>query len=142
MFSDSLSNLTKVEVVSNVKSFVPFVLLCGIQTFEAKPLAVFSTYLRDLFSPRKITMNNTIVLLVLAAFVGFASSTFAQTAAPQPTDDTQFWSDTQVTIKLVKDKKKREVVSLLFGGTLRVGRNITHLVDERGAVGFEFNLRQ
>jgi hypothetical protein len=84
-------------------------------------------------------MRNTIVLLVLAAFVGFASSSFAQTA--QPTDDTQFWNDTQVAVKLAKDKKKRELVSLVFGGTLRVGRNITHLVDERAAVNIEFNLR-
>src|SRR5688572_6268256 len=93
--------------------------------------------LRNLCSPRKITMRNTIVLVVLAAFVGFASSSFAQTA--QPTDDTQFWNDTQVAIKLAKDKKKRELVSLVFGGTLRVGRNITHLVDERAAVNIEFN---
>jgi hypothetical protein len=85
-------------------------------------------------------MRNLIVLLVLAAFVCFASSCFAQTSL-QPTDDTQFWSDIQVTVKVAKDKKEREFVSLLFGGTLRVGRNITHPVDERGAVGIDFNLR-
>lgn len=86
-------------------------------------------------------MRNTIILLVLAAFVGFASSSYAQTIN-LPTDDTQFWSDVQVGIKLVKDEKKRELITLLFGGTFRLGRDISHPVDERASVGIDFNLRK
>jgi hypothetical protein len=86
-------------------------------------------------------MRNTIILLVLAALVGFASSSNAQTVRP-PTDDTQFWSDVQIVTKLVKDEKKREVVSLVFGGVFRLGRDISHPVDERASVGIDFNLRK
>lgn len=87
-------------------------------------------------------MRNTIILLVLAAFVGFAGSSYAQTARPQPTDDTQFWSDVQIVTKLVKDEKKRDVVSLVLGGVFRLGRDISHPVDERATVGIDFNLRK
>ena len=86
-------------------------------------------------------MRNTIILLVLAAVVGFASSSYAQTVHP-PTDDTQFWSDVQIVTKLVKDEKKRDVVSLVLGGVFRLGRDISRPVDERAAVGIDFNLRK
>jgi len=58
-----------------------------------------------------------------------------------PARDAQFWNDVQLSIPLKKSADgKKEKISLLFAGTLRIGRNVTHPVDERVAVGLEFKV--
>src|SRR6266567_5009615 len=56
----------------------------------------------------------------------------AQSSAPAPRADTQSWNDVQIAIPV------NERLDLLLLGTLRVGRHITHPVDERAGVGFSF----
>jgi hypothetical protein len=57
----------------------------------------------------------------------------AVTRRPVPKDDTQEWNDVQITVPLNK------TVDFILLGTLRIGRNITHPVDER--IGFNFSYK-
>jgi hypothetical protein len=61
----------------------------------------------------------------------FAGSVRGQSTSSQR-HDTQNWNDTQLSIALNKK------VDLLILGTLRLGRDISHPVDERGGFGFSF----
>lgn len=49
-------------------------------------------------------------------------------------DDTQLWNDVQIAVPVTKS------IDLVFLGTLRIGRNISHPVDERIGVGFAFKV--
>lgn len=74
-------------------------------------------------------------------FLLFSTPIFSQTTPPEK--DVQIWNDTQISIPLIKSKdKKTDRVSLIFYGALRFGRNVTHLVDERIGVGFEFRVNK
>src|SRR5262249_35149493 len=57
----------------------------------------------------------------------------AQTSASLPRDDSQLWNEVQLTAPLY------EKVDLQLGGSLRVGRDVSHLVYERISIGFAFN---
>ena len=82
-------------------------------------------------------MNIVIKYFFIIILLGI--SVFSQTTAPER--DFQLWNDYQVTVPIKKsNQKKSERVSLLFYGTLRVGRNLSHLVDERIGVGVEFRV--
>lgn len=73
------------------------------------------------------------LLLILPAY--------SQTGPPER--DFQSWNDLQISIPIKKSKdKKSERVSLVFYGTLRFGRNLSHLVDERIGIGVEFRLNK
>lgn len=63
------------------------------------------------------------------------SPSFAQTSAPLPRDDQQFWNETQFIKPLDKTH------DLLILAVLRVGRGFERPVDERigGGVAFKFN---
>jgi len=50
--------------------------------------------------------------------------------------DNQFWSDVQVAVPVTKD------IDFNMLGTLRLGRDISHSVDERIGVGFTFRFGQ
>src|SRR5215210_6211364 len=52
--------------------------------------------------------------------------------APAPKSDTQSWNDIQLTIPLNKQ------FDFILTGTLRIGRNITHPVDERIGISFSY----
>lgn len=71
-------------------------------------------------------------LVVLST--GWLTFAPAQAALPVPEDDTQMWHDAQASVALSK-----EVDFNLFG-TVRFGRDLTHLVDRRAGVGFTFKL--
>jgi len=68
-----------------------------------------------------------IALLLLT----FAGSAFAQSASSLRSD-TQQWSDIQVAVPLTKQ------IDFVLFGTLRIGRDVSHPVDERLGVGFAF----
>lgn len=51
---------------------------------------------------------------------------------PVPEEDTQEWNDVQLSVPLNKE------VDFNLSGTLRLGRNVTHLIDRRVGVGFTF----
>lgn len=69
---------------------------------------------------------------------------FSQTT--QPRNDSQFWNDTQFTIPLKKEKddkgKEFDRVALVVTTTLRVGRNLQSLVDERISIGVDFKVNK
>ena len=65
------------------------------------------------------------VCLVVLVFSGVACAQFDQT-------DNQQWTDVQVAVPMTK------MVDFNVLGTLRLGRDITHPVDERIGVGFTF----
>lgn len=83
------------------------------------------------------------LFFALALIILFSTLTFPQTP---PTDDVQFWNETSLTIPLFKTKdekgKETERVSLFFNGVLRLGRNVSHLVDERIGFGFDFKINK
>jgi len=60
-----------------------------------------------------------------------AATTAAQTAG-DPREDVQFWNETQLIIPM------NERVDLMIFGVLRVGRDLSRPVDERGGVGVAF----
>lgn len=67
-----------------------------------------------------------------AIYTCFAGVAWAQTALPVPDEDTQLWSDVQLTVPL---KKKLDVI---LTGSFRLGRGLTHPVSERGAISFAY----
>lgn len=78
-----------------------------------------------------------------AAVILFSTDVFSQKA---PKRDFQFWNDTQVSFPLIKTKNKNnkeiEKLSFFVSGTLRVGRNISHFVDERIGAGFDIYINK
>jgi hypothetical protein len=62
------------------------------------------------------------------------STGVAQSRSPAPHTDTQSWNDLQVTVPLNKE------IDMILLGTLRIGRSVTHPVDERVGVNFRFNV--
>lgn len=71
-------------------------------------------------------------IAVCSIFTCVAGIASAQATSPPPTDDTQLWSDVQLTVPL---KKK---VDLILTGTFRLGRNLTNPIEERGAISLAF----
>lgn len=69
--------------------------------------------------------------LLIALCFGLAA---AATVAAQDDEDTQSWNDLQVSIPLVQK------VDLLLLGTVRVGRNVSSLVEGRIGGGLNFHL--
>ncbi|MGH9900441.1 MAG: DUF2490 domain-containing protein [Pyrinomonadaceae bacterium] len=51
-------------------------------------------------------------------------------------DDTQSWNEVQITVPLKK------WVDLVVGGQLRLGRNVTDFVDERGGMALTFKVHK
>lgn len=62
------------------------------------------------------------------------NSASAQSLRPTPEGDTQMWHDAQAAVALSKD------VDFNLFGTVRFGRDITHLVDRRAGIGFTFRV--
>lgn len=73
--------------------------------------------------------SQTLVCAVFICSVGIASG---QTIAPAPTDDTQLWNDLQITVPV---KKK---VDLIFTGSFRLGRSVSHPVGQRAGISFAY----
>lgn len=85
--------------------------------------------------PHRVPMKQISLLLVsCVALFCFTRTTFAQTPAPE--NDTQLWTDVQLQHWL----NKKKTVDLIFTGTFRLGRNLSHPVDERAGLGFAFKL--
>ena len=79
--------------------------------------------------------------ILISLILIFAFSALSQSILPER--DSQFWIDTQITIPLKKSKdKKIERISLIFYGSLRAGRNLQALIDERIGVGVEFRFNR
>ncbi len=74
----------------------------------------------------------TIILVLL-----LLDGVLAQSTATVPENDTQLWTEVQITKPIVKDK-----IDLLLTGTFRLGRNITHPVDERFAIAIDFKVNK
>lgn len=78
----------------------------------------------------KIKLKNilisTVLLIILSSFL------YSQNQVELPTDDTQIWNEIQVTHSFSNK------IDGFVNGSFRVGRNITHLVDERIGGGFTF----
>lgn len=66
-----------------------------------------------------------------ALMLCFAGNITAQTQSA-PRDDTQSWNEVELSLPLNKR------ADLEFYGQLRVGRDLSHLVDERVGIGFSF----
>lgn len=77
----------------------------------------------SIHTPLKSVAFTLTALTVMLFSAGHASGQQA------PQDDTQFWNDVQIATAL--DKR----IDLVFNGTLRIGRDVTHPVDERAGVG-------
>lgn len=74
-----------------------------------------------------------VTLAGLAIFLSSISALAgAQTSAANPQNDGQFWHENQIYLPL------RERVDLVIFGVLRVGRNFSHPVDERGGLAIAF----
>lgn len=71
---------------------------------------------------RQAIINAFAVTLMTCA----AITTPAQTASA-PREDVQFWNETQLIIPM------NERVDLIMIGVLRIGRSLTHPIDEREA---------
>lgn len=73
----------------------------------------------------------------------FSATVFSQTSAPEK--DTQIWHDTNITFSPCKEANCNigflKKFSGFVVGTFRVGRNVTHPVDERigGGIEMKFN---
>ena len=81
----------------------------------------------------------TYITVFFACFVLAVTTTSAQTVAGER--DFQIWSETTINVPLVKktDSKGKEYkdLTLLFIGSLRLGRNKLFPVDERVGIGFD-----
>jgi hypothetical protein len=66
---------------------------------------------------------------------GLCMAQFSQRASIQKSD-TQEWNDVQLAIPINKS------TDLLLFGTLRFGRDVSHLVDERVGGGFTFRVKK
>lgn len=81
----------------------------------------------------------SIFILIFQFLTVFGQST-------PPRNESQFWNETQfiIPLKIEKDSKGKEFdrVSLIISGTLRIGRNWQHLVDERIGFGFDFKINK
>ncbi|MGH9942230.1 MAG: DUF2490 domain-containing protein [Pyrinomonadaceae bacterium] len=71
-------------------------------------------------------------LTLVWAGVGGPPVAAAQTRRPVPEDDTQQWSDAQLSVPVSKE------IDFVLNGTLRVGDDLSRPVDERIGVGFSF----
>ena len=56
--------------------------------------------------------------------------------APAPQDDTQIWSEVQITVPLKK------TIDLVMSGQLRLGRNVRDFIDERGGMALVFRVNK
>jgi hypothetical protein len=74
------------------------------------------------------------VLPLMLMFTGWLNLVSGQTVPLTAEDDTQMWHDVQTATALSK-----EVDFNLFG-TVRLGRDVTHLVDRRVGAGFTFKI--
>lgn len=83
-------------------------------------------------------MNNYFLLAGIIIFS--VINGFSQIALPET--DVQLWNDTSVAVPLVKkiDGKGKEIekISFFFTGSLRAGKNVSRLIDERVGFGFDF----
>lgn len=84
---------------------------------------------------------------ILTIFAVFLCAVFSLKAQSANIDhDFEFWSDTSLTIPLVKkeDKKGEKVEKLNFfiSGTFRAGNNISRAIDERIGAGFDYHLNK
>jgi Protein of unknown function (DUF2490) len=68
----------------------------------------------------------------VVVFVQLTDSASAQSVLSQT--DNQFWTDVQLAVPVTK------IIDFNILGTLRIGRDISHAVDERVGVGFTFRL--
>jgi hypothetical protein len=74
------------------------------------------------------------IILTFGATATSSAQTGAQIVADGGAEDTQFWNDNEI-IKPVNNR-----VNLILFGTLRVGRDLTRPVDERGGAGASIKL--
>lgn len=70
----------------------------------------------------------------LTLFACFAFTASVQSQSPDPRSDTQSWNEVEFAVPL------NEQVELTLSGTLRLGRNLRDLVDERVGASLRFKL--
>lgn len=75
-----------------------------------------------------------LTLLLLVLYAGSYSHIVGQALPRVPEKDTQIWNDLQAAVALSSE------VDFNLLGTLRFGRDVTHLVDRRAGVGFSFKV--
>src|SRR6185436_16038002 len=74
------------------------------------------------------------ILLTWWLMICLAGVADGQTKKVAPSYDTQSWNEIQVTIPL------RRQVELILTGQVRIGREISHFVDERTGAAFSFKV--
>lgn len=77
-------------------------------------------------------MYRYLIIVFCAMFTFSVGLTSAQVIVPPPTDDTQLWNDLQMSVPLNRK------IDLVFTGTFRLGRGMSHPVSERGAVSIAY----
>lgn len=86
--------------------------------------------------PKNRLCLKLLTLLCTLIYAGQGNFARAQASPPVPEEDTQVWNDFQAAVALSK-----EVDFNLFG-TLRFGRDVSHLIDRRAGAGFSFKVGQ
>ena len=74
------------------------------------------------------------ILFTWGIMVCLADTSDGQAKKAAPSDDTQSWNEIQVTIPL------RRQVDLILLGHVRIGRDVSHFVDERTGASFSFKV--
>ncbi len=90
---------------------------------------------RQELSRKKIAVKNHQLIYLCAFLFGCSGVCFAQTQ-PAPQDDTQIWPEVQITVPLKKS------IDLIASGQLRIGRNVSDFVDERGGMSLAFKINK
>ena len=92
-----------------------------------------SSGLRQVNSQPAALAIGYLLIKLCAILLCCSGACFAQ-AQQAAQDDTQTWQEVQISVPL---KKK---IDMVVNGQLRLGRNLTDFVDERGGMGLVFTL--
>ncbi|HUE80861.1 MAG TPA: DUF2490 domain-containing protein [Pyrinomonadaceae bacterium] len=76
-----------------------------------------------------LTQSLALISSILCVVLACVASALAQNQTILPEDDTQVWPEVQATMAL------NNRVDLVINGQLRIGRNVSDFVDERGGMG-------
>lgn len=75
-------------------------------------------------------------LVRFGVLLACAGSALAQSQTLPPRDDTQIWPEVQATMPL------HNRIDLVINGQLRVGRNVSDFIDERGGMALVFKVHK
>jgi hypothetical protein len=79
-------------------------------------------------------MNPRPIRFLVFVILSFGAAAVEAQTVTSLRDDTQFWTETQFILPLKED------TDLIFSGSLRFGRNVQHVTDERAIVSISHQL--